>query len=81
MPIPFSIHYLASLGPAVAVLILTALIGGRSDLAELWGRSTKWRVGWDRAAFAIGSPVALFVTAEFAIRIIQGQWPDLRLLG
>jgi hypothetical protein len=41
VPVPFSIHYLASLGPAVAALVLTALIGGRSGLAELWGRIVK----------------------------------------
>jgi membrane protease YdiL (CAAX protease family) len=81
VPVPFSIHYLASLGPAVAALVLTALIGGRSGLAELWGRIVKWRVGWGWAAFAVGSPVALFVIAALAIRITQGQWPDLRLLG
>ncbi len=81
LPIPFSIHYLASLGPALAALMLTALTGGRSGLAELWGRITKWRVGWGWAAFAIGSPVVLFIIAALAIRIIQGEWPDLRLLG
>jgi membrane protease YdiL (CAAX protease family) len=79
--LPFSFHYLASLGPALAALILTALTGGRGGLAELWGRITKWRVGWGWAAFTVGSPVALFGVATLAMRIIQGQWPDLRLLG
>jgi membrane protease YdiL (CAAX protease family) len=79
--LPFSLHYLASLGPAFAALILTALTGGRRSLVELWGRITKWRVGWPWAAFAVGSPVVLFGIAALAIRIVQGQWPDLRLLG
>lgn len=79
--IPFSIHYLASLGPALAAIIVTASNGGRAGLAELWGRITKWRVSPAWAAFAVGSPVALFATAALAMRLIQGEWPDLRLLG
>lgn len=81
VPIPFSLHYVASFGPALAALVVTAWIGGGSGLAELWGRIVKWRVGWGWAAFAVGSPVALFVLAALAIRILQGQWPDLHLLG
>ena len=80
-PIPFSIHYLASFGPAVAALIVTALTGGRSGLAELWGRIVKWRVGWRWAAFAIGSPVAFLVIGVLVTAIAQGEWPDLRLFG
>jgi membrane protease YdiL (CAAX protease family) len=79
--IPYSIHYLASFGPAAAALIVTALTAGRDGLAELWGRIIRWRVNWPYAAFAILSPVALFVLAGLAMRLIQGAWPDLRQLG
>jgi membrane protease YdiL (CAAX protease family) len=79
--IPYSIHYLASLGPALAAIIITALTTGQAGLRELWGRICKWRVAWPYAAFAILSPVALFILAAVVMRTIQGAWPDLHLLG
>lgn len=79
--IPYSIHYLASFGPALAAFIVTALTTGRAGLAELWGRIIRWRVRWPYAAFAILSPVALFALAGLAMRLLQGAWPDLHLLG
>lgn len=33
-------------GPAISAVIVTALIGGKAGLADLWHRMTKWRVGW-----------------------------------
>jgi membrane protease YdiL (CAAX protease family) len=81
VPIPFSIHYLASFGPALAALIVTALTTGRGGLAELWARIIKWRVGWPWAVFAIGSPVALLFIGVLVTAIAQGAWPDLRLFG
>jgi len=79
--IPYSIHYLASFGPALAAIIVTALTTGKDGLRELWSRIIKWRVDWKYAAFAILSPFALFLLAGIAMRLIQGEWPDLRLLG
>jgi uncharacterized protein len=79
--IPYALHYLASFGPMLAAFIVTGIIGGRAGLGELWGRITKWRVKWPYAAFAFLSPLALFCLATFLIRIFQGEWPDLRLLG
>lgn len=79
--IPFSIHYLASFGPLLAALIVTALTSGRAGLTELWTRITKWRVNWKYAAFAILSPVAMFLLFMPIVRLVKGVWPDLRLLG
>jgi membrane protease YdiL (CAAX protease family) len=79
--IPYAIHYLASFGPALAAFVVTALTTGRAGLAELWARIIRWRVRWPYAAFATLSPVALFALAGLAMRLIQGAWPDLRLLG
>jgi len=81
VPIPFSTHYLASFGPALAALIVTALVGGRGGMAGLWGSIVKWRVGWGWAAFAIGSPVALLFFGVVAVTLAQRSWPDLRLFG
>ena len=79
--IPYSLHYLASFGPALAAVILTALLAGKDGLRELWGRIIKWRVPWPYAAFAVLSPMALFVIAVAVMWIVQGEPPDLRLLG
>ena len=80
-PIPFAIHYLASLGPLLAALIMTWVTGGAEGLKELWGRITKWRVGWTGAIFAFLSPVALFVLAAVVIWVLSGgEWPNLRRL-
>jgi membrane protease YdiL (CAAX protease family) len=79
--VPFSIHYLASFGPMLAALIVTALTSGRDGLRELWGRMIKWRVSWKYAAFALLSPVLIFAICMPVIRLIKGDWPDLHLLG
>jgi membrane protease YdiL (CAAX protease family) len=79
--IPFSIHYLASFGPMLAALIVTALTSGRAGLGELWGRITKWRVGWKWTSFAILSPFVIFALFLPFVRLVKGEWPDLRLLG
>jgi len=79
--IPYSIHYLASFGPALAAIILTGLTNGRDGLRELWRRIIKWRVNWPYAVFAILAPIVLFGLSVVAMQIIQGEWPDLRLLG
>jgi membrane protease YdiL (CAAX protease family) len=80
-PIPFSLHYLASFGPTLAALVVTALISGKAGLKELWNRITKWRVKRMYAAFAIFSPVVLFALSMPIIRLVRGQWPNLHLLG
>jgi CAAX protease family protein len=33
-------------GPAIAAVIVTALVGGKAGLGELWQRLTRWRIGW-----------------------------------
>ncbi len=79
--ISYSIHYLASFGPTVATLVVTALTTGKDGLRELWSRILKWRVGWGYAAFAIFSPIGFFLVAMVIVRAVKGEWPDLRLLG
>lgn len=79
--IPMSIHYLASFGPTLAALIVTALTTGKEGLKELWGRIVKWRMGWGYAVFAIFSPLAFFVLATIIARFVKGEWLDARLLG
>jgi membrane protease YdiL (CAAX protease family) len=79
--VPLSIHYLASLGPGLAALIVSLLTEGSRGMSRLLGGLAKWRVGWRYALFAIASPAALFVIAVLAAGLLQGSWPDLGLLG
>jgi uncharacterized protein len=81
MQIPYWIHYLASFGPAIAALTVTAFTAGRDGLRDLWRRIIKWRVGWSYAGFAVLSPVIVFLIAVLIARLIKGEWPDWRLLG
>ncbi len=80
-PVPFALHYLASLGPAIAALVVTACTGGSEGLRELLRRITKWRVGWGWALVAALSPAALFGVAAMVVRLFGGEWPVLWLLG
>lgn len=79
--IPYATHYLASFGPMLAGILVTAGTAGKAGLCELWSRISRWRVDSGYAAFALFSPAALFLLAAIAMRLIQSEWPDLRLLG
>jgi len=80
-PVPMALHYLASFGPMLAALITTGLANGSEGLKELWGRITKWRVGWKWTAFSILSPLAFFIFGTVANFIITKEWPNLSQLG
>ncbi|MCC6148363.1 MAG: CPBP family intramembrane metalloprotease [Anaerolineaceae bacterium] len=79
--IPYWIHYLGSFGPALASFLMTALIGGKEGLRELWSRITHWRVNWKYGFFAIFSTILFFALCLPVMRLVRGEWPDLRLLG
>jgi membrane protease YdiL (CAAX protease family) len=58
-------------GPALAAVVVTALVDGRAGLAALWGRLTRWRVGrrwWllvlGTAALALLGVVVALVTGD-----------------
>jgi membrane protease YdiL (CAAX protease family) len=79
--IPPYVHYLAAYGPMTASIIVTAAIAGRTGLKELWGRITRWRVGWGWFLIALLSPAVLFAVGV-AIALFLGEpAPDLALLG
>ena len=81
LKVPFAIHYLASFGPAMASVLVTAVITGSKGLRELWGRITRWRAGRMWVVFSIFSPLAMFAVSILVVRLVKGNWPDLRLLG
>jgi membrane protease YdiL (CAAX protease family) len=80
VPVPFVLHYLASFGPLVSALIITAATAGGPGIRQLLAGIVKWRVGlgW---IFASLSPIALFVIAAIVGYASNGTWPDLALLG
>jgi uncharacterized protein len=79
--IPFALYYLASFGPLLAALLVTAAIAGRPGLRDLLRRLLQWRVEPRYAIFAVLAPAAFFAIAALATRLVAGAWPDLALLG
>jgi len=75
------LHLLGGLGPAVAALVLTAVVAGHSGLADIWRRAVDWRgrPGW--LALAVLGPLAVFAVAVLATRVVEGPWPDLSRFG
>jgi len=80
-PIPPALHYLASFGPLLAALIITAATEGSQGIRQLLAGLWKWRVGLGWVLFATLSPVALFALAAIVGYATNGTWPDLALLG
>jgi membrane protease YdiL (CAAX protease family) len=78
---PYALYYLASTGPALSALIVTAFAEGRAGLRKLLGHLVKWRVGVGYYIFAVLVPVALFGIALVINYIFTGVWTDLGLLG
>ncbi len=79
--IPPALYYFASFGPFLAALIVTIAAEGLPGVRRLYAGLAKWRVDRDYAIFTILTPPILFAMAVVASRIMQGSWPDLRLLG
>ena len=78
--VPFPIYYFASFGPLAGALCTTALLSGTAGLRELFGRMFRWRVGplWWLVAL---SPLMLLGITLIILRIAQGEWFDIGLLG
>lgn len=79
--LPPAVHYLASFGPLLAALIVTVGTEGAAGVRRLFGGLSKWRVGRIYRWFAIALPPALFGLAVVLSRLVEGSWPDFRLLG
>lgn len=75
------IHYLVPYGPMLAAIIATAWIGGGAGLKEMWGRITRWRVGWTWFLIALLSPAALFAVGVVVAMLLGEPAPDLTLIG
>jgi len=78
--IPFYVHYLYAFGPMLAAFIMTGLTNGKDGIVDIFRRLFRWRMRpvWWLVAF---SPLAAYFVIVLALRIIQGTWVDLKLLG
>lgn len=81
LPIPFGIHYLGAFGPMLAATIVTGMSQGRSGIRELFNGLFKWRVRMAWILFCVLSPIAMFALAALVMRVTNGEWPNLYLLG
>jgi membrane protease YdiL (CAAX protease family) len=79
--VPPALHYLTGLGPALAAVLVTGLVSGRSGLKELFSRVTMWKIGWRWILIACASPLLLAGGAVLVQFILTSTLPDLRLLG
>ena len=80
-PVPLALHYLASFGPMLSALIVTAATEGSDGIRQLLAGLLKWRVGLGWILFATLSPITLFAMAAIVGYATNGTWPDLALLG
>ncbi len=75
--VPPAWHALGALGPILAALGVSAIVGGRSGLARLLRGMGRWRIGLSWALIALFSPFVMIALSS-AILVAFGQpWPDL----
>jgi membrane protease YdiL (CAAX protease family) len=79
--VPAPLHYLASFGPMLSALIVTAATEGSPGIRQLLAGLLKWRVGPGWFLFSTLFPIALFLVAATAGYAAHGKLPDLALLG
>lgn len=75
------LHLLGGLGPAIAALLLTALVTGRRGVDDIIRQALAWRgrLGW--LGLAVSGPLVVFAAAVLAARVVEGTWPDLSRFG
>jgi membrane protease YdiL (CAAX protease family) len=65
-------HIPGLMGPLLAAVIVTWIVGGRDGLADLWSRVVHWRAGWWWAAvpaiLALGALGLLFTSGDPEVR-------------
>jgi membrane protease YdiL (CAAX protease family) len=79
--VPKSLHYVSAFGPAVAALIVTAIISGRAGLADLWRRIVRVNIGARWWLIGLGTPLALGLAAVVIYALSHNALPALGLFG
>jgi membrane protease YdiL (CAAX protease family) len=69
-------HLPGLMGPAIAAVVVTAVVDGRAGLADLGRRAVRWRVGWRWWAF-VAATLLLPVLAWAWVWMTGGGAPDL----
>lgn len=72
---PFLLAFMFAFGPSVAGVIITALVGGRAGLADLWSRLTRVRVGGVWIAVVLLLPLALAAASLALAFAVNGFQP------
>lgn len=78
---PFAIHYLASIGPLLAAVIVTWVCDGPAGAKHLIAGLGRWRGSLRWLLVCVGAPIGLFALAVGWAYAENGRVPDLRLLG
>lgn len=81
LSVPRALHYVSAFGPALAAIIVTAIIGGRAGLAELGRRVVRADVGVRWWLIGVGTPLALGIVAMIVYAVERRTLPDLGLFG
>ncbi len=79
--VPQGLHYVSAFGPAIAALIVTAVVGGRVGLADLLRRIVRADVGGRWWLIGLGVPLALGLVAVVIYALSNGALPELGLFG
>ncbi len=79
--VPKALHYVSAFGPTIAALIVTAIIGGRAGLADLWRRIVGVNVGWGWWLIGLGTPLVLGLVAVIVYALTNSALPELALFG
>src|SRR3712207_3354740 len=69
--IPEFVTIVAGYGPALAAIIVTAVVHSRPGLRQLFGRLVRWRVGVRWYAFALLAPPAIALVA-IGVHLLTG---------
>jgi membrane protease YdiL (CAAX protease family) len=76
-PVATFLIQFAGWGPAISALVLTALIGGKRGIGELFSRLLRWRVGLQWYALVIFLPLVIVWAAVGLYILFVGSFPGL----
>ncbi|HJY45428.1 MAG TPA: type II CAAX endopeptidase family protein [Propionibacteriaceae bacterium] len=76
MGVGWPAHLPALAGPAMAAIVVTAMVDGRAGLRDLWTRVTRWRVGWRWWALVAGT-LSLALVGVIVPLMTGGDLPSL----
>jgi uncharacterized protein len=81
---PFTNGQIIPYGPAIAAVIVLAVVSGKSGLRDLWRRITHWRIAWYWYIIAPGLVVS-YTAGAYALNLLIGasvsNLPQLPSMG